>query len=56
MCYYCNCELDEKKHLDHYIPLSKGGTHSIDNVVWSCASCNLKKGAKVPLLPLVPMK
>jgi len=50
-CFYCNCLLDfnikRSVHLDHYIPLSKGGTHSIDNVVWSCASCNLTKGSKI---------
>ena len=46
-CYYCSIELDfttkGKTHLDHYIPLSKGGTHSISNVVWSCDKCNLQK-------------
>jgi|LGVE01.1.fsa_nt_gb 5-methylcytosine-specific restriction endonuclease McrA len=47
-CYYCECVLVEK-HLDHYIPLSKGGANSIYNVVWSCPSCNLKKGAKDPI-------
>ncbi|MEA3330606.1 MAG: HNH endonuclease [Campylobacterota bacterium] len=46
-CYYCECELEEK-HLDHYIPLSKGGSHSILNVVWSCPTCNMSKGSKMP--------
>lgn len=46
-CFYCKNELVDK-HLDHYMPLSKGGTHSITNVVWSCAFCNLSKGAKLP--------
>lgn len=52
-CFHCSAELDfdtpRKVHLDHYIPLSKGGLHSIDNVVWSCGHCNSTKGAK--LLP-----
>ena len=48
-CYHCGCELDNTKHLDHFIPISKGGVHSINNVVWSCPSCNLKKSATVPL-------
>ena len=53
-CYYCNLTLLEgsSTHLDHYVPLSKGGQHSIFNVVWSCASCNLKKGAQMPVEPL----
>jgi 5-methylcytosine-specific restriction endonuclease McrA len=50
-CIYCRMPLDFSKtrnvHLDHVIPLSKGGTHSITNVVWSCATCNLKKGNKL---------
>lgn len=47
-CAYCNCVLDKtvpfSVHLDHVIPISKGGKHSLDNVVWSCAKCNLLKG------------
>ncbi len=52
-CYYCSVDLDfdtfRAVHLDHYIPLSKGGTHSIHNVVYSCSSCNLRKNAKDPI-------
>lgn len=50
-CYYCKCGLDFNKprsvHLDHIIPLSKGGVHTISNVVWSCQKCNLSKGNKL---------
>jgi len=49
-CNYCKVDLDftakGKVHLDHVIPLSKGGAHSITNVVWSCAKCNLLKSNK----------
>ena len=52
-CYYCNCYLQYLQHkyvhLDHYIPLSKEGLHSIDNVVWSCARCNLIKSNNLPI-------
>ncbi len=34
-------------HLDHIIPLSKGGEHTASNVQPLCAECNLKKGAKI---------
>ena len=48
-CHHCSCTLDfsakGQVHLDHLKPLSKGGSHTITNVVWSCASCNLKKSA-----------
>jgi len=47
-CNNCNIDLSENKHLDHHVPLSKGGTHSIDNVVWLCRACNLKKSASMP--------
>ena len=34
-------------HLDHVIPLSAGGEHTLENVKPSHAICNLRKGAKV---------
>jgi 5-methylcytosine-specific restriction endonuclease McrA len=41
-CQYCG----STKHLtlDHIVPRSKGGTHTWDNVVAACSSCNAKKG------------
>ena len=46
-CAYCWCDLKLiQKHLDHIHPLSKWWTHSIDNVQWTCATCNLKKNTK----------
>lgn len=49
-CYYCNAKLGEKRnsyHADHIVPLSKGGTNYIDNIVLTCPTCNLKKGDKL---------
>lgn len=34
-------------HIDHLIPLSKGGTDTLDNVRPTHALCNLKKAAKL---------
>jgi 5-methylcytosine-specific restriction endonuclease McrA len=45
-CAYCGKEV--KLTLDHVIPLSKGGKHSIDNVVPACLHCNDSKGARTP--------
>jgi len=45
-CFYC--EDRPYEHLEHCIPLSRGGTHTKDNLVPACASCNLSKGTKTP--------
>jgi 5-methylcytosine-specific restriction endonuclease McrA len=50
-CTYCGV-LTVEKHgdrrlwptMDHVIPLSKGGAHSMDNAVLACWSCNTSKG------------
>lgn len=50
-CYWCNSKiLDDKYHIDHYMPISKGGIHNNDNLVLSCPKCNLIKGAKDPFI------
>ena len=50
-CFYCNSFLDfsikQSVHLDHVQPFCKGGKHTLTNVVWACAKCNLKKGGKI---------
>lgn len=46
-CLYCNCDLfPTSRHLDHVIPLSKGGSHGPGNLVFACPSCNASKGNK----------
>lgn len=51
-CFYCAKELDQKKwHLDHVIPVIKGGPHIELNVVASCVDCNQKKGTNPCLVP-----
>lgn len=50
-CYWCNTNLKNKKiHLDHYIPLSKGGQHTLSNLVVSCPHCNHTKSNKDPYI------
>lgn len=43
-CQYCGQEKPPSElQPDHVVPVSKGGQHSIDNLVTSCVSCNAKK-------------
>ena len=45
-CYYCGKELQNKKEIDHKIPLSRGGLNTIKNLVITCVKCNRSKGSK----------
>lgn len=48
ICAYCGCHLEDSgKHLDHIVPISRGGLHTITNVHWTCPTCNLSKGDKL---------
>ena len=45
-CPYCGVELlADNRSLDHKTPLSKGGLHTISNLIPCCFKCNSKKGA-----------
>lgn len=46
-CVYCGAP---SEHIDHVIPLARGGAHDIDNLVPACAKCNTSKGAKLPVI------
>ena len=48
-CHWCNEVFSiDKLHIDHVVPLSKGGIDTKDNVVCACSSCNNKKYTKLP--------
>jgi len=47
-CYYCETEVGHKYHVDHYIPLLKGGSNDAENIVIACPACNMSKGSKMP--------
>ncbi len=51
VCGICGLKVDpdSKWHIDHVIPLSKGGLHSYDNVQLAHAHCNLSKRDVLPL-------
>ena len=43
-CFYCGS--GNKITMDHVLPLSRGGWHSIGNLIPACSSCNSSKGSK----------
>ena len=45
-CVYCGS--GAKLTLDHVVPRSRGGDSVWENVVTSCAPCNLRKGNRLP--------
>lgn len=55
-CQWCSHAIDlaleyphrYSKSLDHTIPVSRGGTHTLDNVTLMHLTCNLSKGTKMP--------
>lgn len=47
-CHYCGTPASETKlHIDHVIPLAKGGADHPSNMVAACSDCNLGKGALI---------
>jgi 5-methylcytosine-specific restriction endonuclease McrA len=40
------CGSSEKIEVDHILPLSRGGAHSINNLQPLCRFCNASKGSK----------
>ena len=48
-CAYCEKPLMfDDVEFDHFIPISKGGSHERSNIRVSCLPCNRTKGAKLP--------
>jgi 5-methylcytosine-specific restriction endonuclease McrA len=44
VCVYCR--QSKKLTVDHIIPLARGGTDNIENIVPACRSCNSRKNTK----------
>jgi 5-methylcytosine-specific restriction endonuclease McrA len=48
-CHWCRQNCKRKSlHIDHVVPLSKGGDDDVKNLCLSCDECNLSKGRKMP--------
>lgn len=48
-CRYCKREAirGRDRHVDHVVPLSRGGSHCVKNLVAACGKCNRDKKAKL---------
>jgi 5-methylcytosine-specific restriction endonuclease McrA len=46
-CMYCGTT-NGRLTLDHVVPRSRGGDSVWENVVTSCAPCNMRKGNRLP--------
>lgn len=49
LCWWCGKRLiDKKYHIDHRVPLSRGGSDDVSNLCISCPDCNRKKANYLP--------
>lgn len=49
-CAHCGASISNGYHVDHVMPLSKGGSNDRLNLQLLCKKCNLSKGSKDPLI------
>lgn len=48
-CAYCGKDCAREYHIDHKLPLSRGGGNDINNLALSCPTCNWKKNNKTDI-------
>ena len=37
-------------HLEHIVPISRGGVTELENLAWACPGCNLRKSDRVEVV------
>lgn len=47
-CWWCGEVIEDQYHVDHRVPLSKGGSNDAGNLCITHAKCNLSKNNKMP--------
>lgn len=54
-CAYCGKRCKGRLSQDHITPLSKGGSHTLHNVIAACRNCNSRKRTGPPLKAVQPL-
>lgn len=51
-CPYCGVRMEGKRMsrltVDHFVPLNRGGTNRLENLMPACSRCNTDKGDSEP--------
>lgn len=47
-CYYCHKKVGKTYHIEHVVPLARGGSNDVSNIVIACPTCNMRKQDKLP--------
>lgn len=55
LCAYCDVGLVQY-HVDHIVPLSRGGGDGADNICLACPPCNMSKGSRLLIAEWWPPK
>lgn len=48
VCYWCNQPIMGKRHIDHIVPIARGGADDVHNLCASCHACNESKSDWLP--------
>ena len=47
-CFWCGEKVGDTYHVDHIVPLARGGSNWPENLVIACPHCNTSRGTKLP--------
>lgn len=58
VCRYCGRKIGPREtlHIDHVLPVTRGGSHDPSNLVVACMRCNSRKGALTPDEARMPLR